>query len=81
MLHTSNVLWERITVKETGFAGVELLRENNLKLHDKLGNMVEVVFQSEVPFLTFTLGLVPVEMLVDALANATVWEKSDRKLS
>jgi len=125
MLHTSNILRQWITVKETGLAGVRLLRENHIKssqcclvldflqeppernilevrpcplvqllhtllptivlanddranavfqavLHDELADVVEVVFQPEVAFPAFTLGLVPVVVLVDALANATI---------
>ena len=132
MLNTSNILRQRITVKETGFAGVRLLSEHNLQtskcgfvldflqepvernilevssrplvqflhallpaivltnddradavfeavLHDELGYMVEVVLQPEIPFPAFTLGVAePVEMLVDALANATVDQYGSR---
>jgi hypothetical protein len=125
MLHTSNILWQWITVKETGFAGVRLLSEDNFQtsehgfvldflqqspernvleillgslvktfhallptvvlanddradamldtvLHDELGRMVEVVLQPEISLPTLTLRTEPVEVLVDAFANATV---------
>ncbi len=131
MLYSSDILRQRITIKETGFAGIRFLRENNVKSsqcclvlnllqesvernilevsprppvqflhallpaiiltnddranamfdtmsHNELANMVEVVFQTEVAFLAFTLGLEPVEMLVDALANATVDQYGSR---
>ena len=47
--------------------------------HDELANMVEVVLQSEIPFLAGVLGIAePVEMLVNALANATVDQYGSR---
>lgn len=47
---------------------------------DELANVVEVVLQPEVPFLALPFGVVLVELLVDALANATVDQYGSRCL-
>jgi hypothetical protein len=50
------------------------------ELDQELANVVEVVLQPEVPFLAFSLGVVLVELLVDALADATVDQHGSRCL-